>query len=58
MYTQHEALARAQSLTRLGEAPEAQHRYELALARRLARKAAEGAEKAGFRLRLGLARRL
>jgi hypothetical protein len=54
MYLQHEALARAQSCTRLGEAQMemAQHRFELTVARRLSRKA----EKAARQARLALAR--
>jgi hypothetical protein len=53
MYAEHEALARAQSSARLGEALGAQQRYELTVARKLSRQA----EKHAHRFRLGLARR-
>ncbi len=54
MYLLDEALARAQTHERLGEAHMAQHRYELTLSRRLSRKA----EKAARQARLSLARAL
>jgi hypothetical protein len=52
MNTMHEALARAQMTARLGEAQQLRRGHQLAMARRLSRKAELAAEQA----RLALAR--
>ena len=52
MNTMHEALARAQMSARLGEAQQLRRGHQLAMARRLGRKAEQAAEQA----RLALAR--
>ena len=52
MNTMHEALARAQMTARLGEAHELRRGHQLALARRMSRKAEQAAQQA----RLALAR--
>ena len=52
MNTMHEALARAQMTARLGEAQQLRRGLQLAMARRLGRKAEQAAEQA----RLALAR--
>ena len=52
MNTMHEALARAQMHARLGEAQQLRRGHQLAMARRLSRKAELAAEQA----RLALAR--
>jgi hypothetical protein len=52
MNTMHEALARAQMTARLGEAQELRRGHQLAMARRLSRKAEQAAQQA----RLVLAR--
>ena len=52
MHTQHEALARAQMSARLGEAQELRRGHQLAVARRMSRKA----EKAAQQARLAIAR--
>ena len=52
MNTMHEALARAQMTARLGEAQQLRRGHQLALARRLCRKAEQAAQQA----RLALAR--
>ncbi|HWO62641.1 MAG TPA: hypothetical protein VNO31_21685 [Umezawaea sp.] len=52
MNTMHEALARAQMTARLGEAQQLRRGHQLAMARRLGRKAEQAAEQA----RLALAR--
>ena len=52
MNTMHEDLARAQMTARLGEAQQLRRGYQLALARRLSRKAEQAAQQA----RLALAR--
>jgi hypothetical protein len=52
MNTMHEALARAQMAARLGEAQELRRGHQLAMARRLSRKAEQAAQQA----RLVLAR--
>lgn len=52
MFTMHEDLARAQMTARLGEAQQLRRGHQLALARRLSRKA----EKAALQARLALAR--
>ena len=52
MYMQHEALARAQTSARLGEAQQLRRGQNLAAARRLSRKA----EKAAQQARLAAAR--
>ena len=54
MNTMHEALARAQMPARLGEAQQLRRGHQLALARRLSRKAERAAQQA----RLALARAL
>ena len=52
MNTMYEALARAQMTARLGEAQQLRRAHQLAMARRLGRKAEQAAEQA----RLALAR--
>jgi hypothetical protein len=52
MNTMHEALARAQMTARLGEAQQLRRGHQLAMARRLGRKAEQAAQQA----RLALAR--
>jgi hypothetical protein len=52
MNTMHEALARAQMTARLGEAQQLRRGHQLAMARRLSRKAEQAAQQA----RLALAR--
>ncbi len=52
MNTMHEALARAQMTARLGEAQQLRRGHQMAMARRLSRKAELAAEQA----RLALAR--
>jgi hypothetical protein len=52
MNTMHEALARAQMSARLGEAQQLRRGHQLAMARRLSRKAEQAAQQA----RLALAR--
>ena len=52
MNTMHEALARAQMHARLGEAQQLRRGHQLAMARRLSRKAEQAAQQA----RLALAR--
>ncbi len=52
MNTMHEALARAQMSARLGEAQQLRRGHQLALARRLGRKAEQASQQA----RLALAR--
>ena len=52
MNTMHEALARAQMTARLGEAQQLRRGHQLAMARRLSRKAEQAAQQA----RLVLAR--
>ena len=54
MNTMHEALARAQMTARLGEAQQLRRGHQMALARRLSRKAERAAQQA----RLALARAL
>ena len=54
MNTMHENLARAQMTARLGEAQQLRRGHQLALARRLSRKAEQAAQQA----RLALARAL